>query len=113
MAEHHKIVLRRLGKNRDIIKIQFLEAVAEDLAHTYLAAAVGKCFKNKFFKIILDMKNIPEPTARFIATIIEATVKVRSQKGDIKLVNLSESASRMINAFNAYAYLTIDEKRKQ
>lgn len=113
MAEQHKIILHRVGKDRDIVKIQFLEGLAEDLAHTYLAAAFGKCFKNNFFKIILNMKNIDDPNARFIATIIEATVKARSQKGDIKLINLSESASRRINGFNAYAYLTIDEKRKQ
>jgi len=112
MAEQHKIVLRRVGGKNDIIKIQFTEAVPPDLAHTYLAAAFSKCFKNKFYKIILDMKQMNEPSYRFIATIIEATAKVRSRDGDVKLINVSDMANSTINSFNAYTYLTIDEKKK-
>ena len=58
------------------------------------------------------MKGISEPNYHFIATIIEATAKVRSRNGDIKLINVSEAANHTINSFNAYTYLTIDEKKK-
>ncbi|NOZ61212.1 MAG: hypothetical protein GXO74_05985 [Calditrichaeota bacterium] len=112
MAEQHKIVLRRVGEKSDIIKIQFTATVPTDIADSYLAAAFGKCFKNKFYKIILDMKHIDEPNYRFIATVIEATTKVRSRNGDVKLINVSDAANHTINSFNAYTYLTIDEKKK-
>ena len=102
-----KIILKKIGKNKDIIKIQFIESIHENVLHTYLAAAISKCFKNNFYKILLDMTNIDEPTNKFIATLIEATAKVRTKKGDIKLINITNQAKQIILSFNAYSYLSM------
>ncbi len=109
MSETKKIVLKKIGKNKDIIKIQFIESVHQNLLHTFLTAAISKCFRHKFYKILLDMKNIDEPTNQFVATLIEATAKVRSKKGDIKLFNMTKEAKQIVLSFNAYTYLSISK----
>lgn len=107
MSDIQKITLERLGKNRDIIKIKFLPPINNKLLTQYLTAAFSKCFKNCYYKIILDMTHIDDPSPDFIATIIEATAKVRSKDGDVKIINASELAKQALASFNAYAYLTI------
>lgn len=110
MSENKKIILKKLGKNRDIIKIKFMEPLSSKLLTTYLTAAFNKCFKNKFYKIILDMSNIDNPESDFVATLIEATAKVRSKDGDVKIINASEQAEQALAAFNAYAYLSVPKE---
>jgi len=113
MTEQHKIILCKVGKNKDIIKIQFLESLNKRIQHNYLAAAFSKCFKNHFYKIILDMTNLEDISYPFIATLIEATSKVRSKDGDVKIINLSDMAKQSISTFNSYTYLSIAEKKEK
>lgn len=107
MTEPKKIVLKKIGKNKDIIKMQFYQSMHQNELHAYFAAAMSKCFNNEFYKIILDMTNIDEPTTKFIATLIEATAKVRTKNGDIKIINLTHQAKQVLLSFNAYAYLSV------
>jgi len=106
MADQKKVILKKTGVKKDIIKIQFFESLNKRLQHTYLAASIGKCFKNNFYKIILDMTNINEPSYPFIATIIEATAKARTKSGDVKIINISDEAKHVLLSFNIYTYLT-------
>ena len=110
MSENRKIILEKLGKNKDIIKIKFMEPLSGKLLTTYLTAAFNKCFKNSFYKIILDMTNIDNPPPDFVATLIEATAKLRKKDGDVKIINISEGAEQALAAFNAYAYLTVPKE---
>ena len=110
MSENKKIILEKLGKNRDIIKIKFMEPLSSKLLTTFLTAAFNKCFKNNFYKIILDMTNINNPSPDFVATLIEATVKVRTKDGDVKIINMSKQAEQALAAFNAYAYLSVPKE---
>lgn len=110
MSKHKKIILEKSGKNLDIIKIKFMGHLSSKLLTTYLTAAFNKCFKNNFYKIILDMTNIDNLASDFVATLIEATVKVRTKDGDIKIINASEKAEQVLAAFNAYAYLSVPKE---
>jgi len=110
MAESRKITLEKLGKNRDIVKIKFANNVIPKLATAYLTAAFNKCFQNNFYKIILDMTHIDLPSHNFIATLIEATAKVRTKDGDVKIINVSEQAEQALATFNAYAYLSVPKE---
>jgi hypothetical protein len=110
MSENKKIILEKLGKNRDIIKIKFLEPLSSKLLTTYLTAAFNKCFNNCYYKIILDLTNIDNLEPDFVATLIEATAKVRTKDGDVKIINASEQAEHALAAFNAYAYLTVPKE---
>ncbi|HEX9974242.1 MAG TPA: hypothetical protein VGD14_19390, partial [bacterium] len=92
MLENKKILLEKSGKNRDVIKIKFLEPLSSKLLTTYLTAAFNKCFNNCYYKIILDLTNIDNLEPDFVATLIEATAKVRTKDGDVKIINASEQA---------------------
>ncbi|MDW7680203.1 MAG: hypothetical protein SCK70_06540, partial [bacterium] len=54
-----------------------------------------------------DLTHIDEPSYPFIATIIEASAKVRTRDGDIKIINASDTANQLIASFNSYSYLNI------
>jgi len=112
MGKGQKIVLEKVGREGNIIKIRFIEPVSAKLAPAYLTAAFNKCFKNKFYKLILDMTHIDDPSQNFISTIIEATAKVRSKEGDVKIINLSSEADLMMSGFNAYAYLSVPREKE-
>ncbi len=114
MAEHRKkIILEKMGRNRDIIKIRFTEHLSPKLATIYLTAAFNKCFKNCYYKVILDMTNVDDPCPNFIATLIEATAKVRSKDGDVKVINITELANQALATFNAYAYLSVPKEQTE
>ena len=109
MPDNKKVMsLERVGSKSKIVKIKFIKEVPATRSAAYIAAAFNKCFKHSIYKIIIDMENINSSLHNnFIATIIEATTKVRRQKGDIKIINLSELAEQAFTGFNAFSYLTI------
>lgn len=107
MAENRKVLLEKVGKDRNIIKIRFPEPLNSKLSANCLIAAFNQCFKHSFYKIILDMTNVDEPGHDFVATLIEATAKVRTRNGDVKIINMSPSAEQTMAGFNAYAYLSV------
>ena len=107
MSDKKVVLLERIGREKKIIKIRFIREVTPARTTAYIAAAFNKCFKHGYYSIIIDMKNINLPHNNFIATIIEATSKVRRKNGDIKIINLTETAKQTMAGFNAYTYLTI------
>ena len=111
MSDPKKVILlERVGSNGKIIKISFTRKIPARQSIVYLTAAFNKCFKHGIHRIIVDMGNIKSPHKNFIATVIEATSKVRRKEGDIKIINLSEKAKQIMAGFNAYSYLTIESE---
>ncbi len=102
------IVLERIGQNKDIVKIRFTEEVKSQKSIVYIVAAINKCFQSGYSRLIIDMGRIDMPHNTFIATLIEATSKVRRKAGDIKIINLSEQAKNVMSGFNALSYLTVE-----
>lgn len=108
MSDEKKLVLlEKVGQDGKIIKIKFNKEVTPNYSTAYIAAAFEKCFKNDFNQIIIDMEHIPFLSNNFIATLIEATAKVRRKNGDVKIINLTEEAKQTMSAFNAYSFLSI------
>ncbi|MBN2008631.1 hypothetical protein JW960_04705 [candidate division KSB1 bacterium] len=101
------IILEKVGSQKNLIKIRFLQDMPANQSITYLVAALGKCFKHCYYKIIIDLQQLTHINDNFIATIVEATAKVRREKGDIKIINLPETAKRAISDFNAYMFLSV------
>lgn len=106
-GEVKAVSLECLSNDEKIIKIVFNKTLAPKKSAAYLIAAIGKCFKHGYYKIIVDMQKIEEPSNYFIAALIESTSKVRRKSGDIKVINLNEGAKQVMAAFNAYYYLSI------
>lgn len=108
MAEVNKVIFDRAGKNKSIIKIKFADNISSKQLSIYLTAAISKCFKSKYYKIIIDLANIDDLPIEFTATLIEATAKIRTKKdGDIKIINLTDLAKQSMASFNAIAYLSM------
>lgn len=102
------IILERIGQQKDIVKIRFTEEVKSQTSIVYIVAAINKCFQSGYSRLIIDMGQIDLPHNTFIATLIEATSKVRRKAGDIKIINMSEEARNIISGFNALSYLTVE-----
>ena len=109
-VKNRVILLEKVGTNGNIIKIRFNQEISPRRSVAYIAAAFDKCFKNNYFNIILDLGNVPEVSNKFIATIIEATVKVRRKAGDIKIINIPENVKNIVAGFNAYLYLSVESE---
>lgn len=108
MSNKKVIVMERIGQNKDIVKIRFTEEVKSQKSIVYIVAAINKCFQGGYSRLIIDMGHVNMPHNTFIATLIEATSKVRRKEGDIKIINLSDEAKNVISGFNALSYLTVE-----
>ena len=90
-------VLRvRLADNRDANQlIGELHALFDDV------------FKTGTYQIIFDMGNVELPNGSFIAMLIGRTMEARRWGGDIKIINLSQSARNHFTIFTPLTYLSI------
>jgi anti-sigma regulatory factor (Ser/Thr protein kinase) len=61
-----------------------------------------------YLNFVVDMKDIPFPTTRFIALIISLTTRARRQNGDIGLINMVETARHRFTNFNTLSYLKVE-----
>ncbi|MEE9165053.1 MAG: hypothetical protein V3U15_02200, partial [Nitrospinota bacterium] len=50
------------------------------------------CFRDSKTRIVVDLQNVQFPTASLIALLVEATSRARRLNGDVKIINLSNSA---------------------
>jgi anti-sigma regulatory factor (Ser/Thr protein kinase) len=57
---------------------------------------------------IVDLQNVPFPTTRFIALLIAVTWRARRRHGDVKLINVTETARNNFASFNPINYLTVE-----
>jgi hypothetical protein len=114
MISDDKVIrLEKVGSQKNLIKIVFTQDMAPHQSIQYLIAAFGKCFKHCYYKIILDLQHLSQINNDFIATIVEATAKVRREKGDIKIIHLSEPVEQAISEFNAYMFLSVKSEEEK
>jgi len=66
-----------------------------------------KTFKNGISQVIFDMSNVEFPNGSFIAMLIACTLEARRNGGDIKLINLMNSARNNFAMFTPLTYLSI------
>lgn len=66
------------------------------------------CLKKRDFHIILDMQKVHYPTASFIALLVEATSRLRRVNGDVKLINLRQSARNNLATFSPISFLSVE-----
>lgn len=109
-GKQQKVIIDKVGSDGNIVRIKLSEDISQSGEVAYLSAALDKCIKHGFDRIILDLQNIKSACNDFVAQVIEATAKVRRHKGDIKIINLSEETRENMAAFNAYVYLSIESE---
>lgn len=74
-----------------------------------LQNAFDECFQNGVSNIILDFKNVQYPSTSFIALLIEATSRARRLDGDLKLINVRDTAKNNFSTFTPLSYLNIEK----
>jgi anti-sigma regulatory factor (Ser/Thr protein kinase) len=62
---------------------------------------------------IFDLQNIPYPPTSFIAFLVAATLRARNARGDVKLVNVADSARNNLVTFSPLTYLSLEEKESE
>lgn len=58
-------------------------------------------------QVLIDMRGVEEPSASLTALLIAGSVKMRRRGGDLKLLNLSDSARSHFSLFSPLTYLSI------
>jgi anti-anti-sigma factor len=108
MPENQKVVtIENLNNDHKIARVRFTQDLSPNRLNTYLTAALDKCFQHNYSKIIIDLEQIVSISNAVIATLIEATAKVRRKQGDIKIINMSEELKQIMAGFNALTFLSI------
>lgn len=100
----------KVGKQLDILKLSFNDEIEVANAMPVLQQTFEDGFQNQNYKFILDMQRIKFPSSSFIAFLIEVTVRARRAGGDLKLINLSPSATNNLVTFSPLSYLAIDSE---
>jgi anti-sigma regulatory factor (Ser/Thr protein kinase)/anti-anti-sigma regulatory factor len=62
---------------------------------------------------IFDLQNVPYPSSSFIAFLVSATLRARSAHGDVKLVNVSQTAKNNLISFSSLTYLSVEEHESE
>ena len=70
------------------------------------------CFRDGKTRIVVDLQNMQFPTASLIALLVEATSRARRLNGDVKIINLSNSAKSNLVTFSPTSYLSLEADEK-
>ena len=72
-----------------------------------LYAAFQRDLSNGIDHIVFDMGNVAFPSGSFIALLIAMTIEIRRKGGDLKIINLCETAQNHFSIFTPLTYLSI------
>ena len=71
-----------------------------------LQAFLEKSFAENISHYVVDLKEVPYPSANFIALLIANTARARHLKGELTIENLSTTARDNLLTFSALSYLS-------
>ncbi len=71
------------------------------------------CFRRGHTKIILDLAHLTFPSSSLIALLIEATSRARRLNGDVKILNLQNTAKNNLATFSPLTYLSVEGSEVQ
>ena len=91
----------------DVIKFRLADGADPNVAVGELHSSFGRWCKEGIRQFVFDMGNVTHPNGSFIAMLIGATHKARRLGGDLKIINLSETAQNHFSMFTPLTYLSI------
>lgn len=102
------LYVERVPGYDDMVRIPLSQS--DDLATLINAFTdiLEACFKDGYFKIIVDLKDLPYPSSSLIAILIEATTRARRYDGDVMIANANRTAKNNLATFSALSYLNVD-----
>ncbi len=103
-----RLVVERIAGDDSTVRIPLSQSDDVSNLISSLMETLEACFKNGQFQFIIDLKNLPYPSASLIAALIEATARARRLNGEVVIVNASRTAKNNLTTFSALSYLTVD-----
>lgn len=91
----------------DVIKISVQDTTDPNRTIAELHDSFDRSFENGVYHIVFDMGNVGFPNGSFIAMLIGKTMEARRGGGDVKILNLSETAQNHLTIFTPLTYLSI------
>jgi serine/threonine-protein kinase RsbW len=103
------ITTENLGIDDDIVQINLEKGAELPSSLPLLDRTFRTCFKKNKTQLMVNMENVKYPPTTFIALLVEVTSQARRLGGDVKLMNLSNSARNNLVTFSATTYLSIED----
>lgn len=105
--------LAYLGPEKKIVQVTFQENSNYRQLVPHLRSFFQSKLKAGFTQWLFDFDRVTVPNTSLIAFLISATEQARYMGGDVKIINVNDSASNSIVAFNALSYMTVEYSDRQ
>lgn len=92
-----------------LVKLQFEKNSNQQAGLQEVIAAFDDFLADGRRNFIFDLQNVPFPSTSFIAFLITATMRARRAHGDVKLVNVADSAKNNLVTFSPLTYLSVED----
>ncbi|MDZ7270742.1 MAG: ATP-binding protein [candidate division KSB1 bacterium] len=112
MAEDDRLV-EKIGERAEIVRLRPAAEAGHPSAVAEVHKSFERCFERGQYKIVVDMSRVRFPSSSFIVTLFEATARARRAGGDVRLVNLTQTAKNNILTFSPLTYLSIDGDERE
>lgn len=96
-----------------LVKLQFEHNSNQQPALQEVIAGFDHFVANGRRNFIFDLQNIPFPSTSFIAFLVAATMRARRLQGDVKLINVADSAKNNMVTFSPLTYLSVEEQEAE
>ena len=106
-----KIRVEGIDSGRKIIRITPKEGFNPRSDLHLFEEIVANLIKVRDVHLVIDLANVAYPSTSFIAYLVEVTSFLRRHGGDIKLINLSNTARANFLSFNVLGYLSLLESQ--
>ena len=105
-------LVEKIGDRAEVVRLRPAAEAGHPSAVAEVQKAFERCFAKGQLKIVVDMSRVRFPSASFIVMLFEATARARRAGGDVRLVNLSQTAKNNIVTFSPLTYLSIDRDER-
>ena len=106
-------LVEKIGDRAEVVRLRPVAEAGHPSAVSEVQQAFEQCLAKGQNKIVVDMARVRFPSSSFIVMLFEATARARRAGGDVRLVNLSQTAKNNILTFSPLTYLSIDTDERR
>jgi len=110
--DSQKVAYESISGFDNVVRIPLGDIDDTHIVFQVLQDSFEFCFQDGKTKIVVDLQNVQFPTASLIALLVEATSRARRLNGDVKIINLSNSAKSNLVTFSPTSYLSLETEEK-
>lgn len=98
-----------LGKQPNVARLVFEREVKPNEDLSVLRTEFAGHLQTGVNEWVFDIAQLPFPTTKLIAFFVSATEQARHAGGELKIINVSESARNNLMTFSPLTYLEVDD----